>query len=555
MLEACLIALPLIAPVGEDSVRGREVTPWARAPESFAAIPVSGSVPLDPDGQWTAAVRSAGLQGLLLHLADRAAWPDGAWLGEWEKLCASKGLALGLSFGERPSKVDLAGLLRSCQALFCVSLPVPDPGGDDGLRALVGRLTPGALGRGMAPAGGPANERVFTLDTIRAWPLAQGAREEEAWLAAYDQSVGRGAFLRLDLELDGAGRIRPDDAALLERIGIAMHQTYGTNRAAGGTACASSEDADGNHPAASCLDGNVASFWTPAPGTRRAFLELTLPRERIIDRVLLRAPLGVQAAGLAFDIHLRTHGVWREVARGTGIGRCRILAVDPAPATALRVVLDGGDERPALSVCELYASPPRVTIDATETVFLGSARVRLESTYPGAQVRYTLDGQEVTSESTLYRAPFSLEQTCTLTAVAFATDGSTPIPARQHFRRYTLATLRGPEEVHDLAPGLLRLDSDPQWASWVGFVSVPRDGIYAFFEFAPGPTRLFIGDEALLGEGKHMGEVGLKAGWHALCVECSPYLAPAQLQLAWRGPGLPKGALPIENLGHRRPKD
>jgi len=60
------------------------------------------------------------------------------------------------------------------------------------------------------------------LNTIRAWPLAQGAREEEAWLAAYDQSVGRGAFLRLDLELDGAGRIRPDDAALLERIGIAV---------------------------------------------------------------------------------------------------------------------------------------------------------------------------------------------------------------------------------------------------------------------------------------------------------------------------------------------
>jgi hypothetical protein len=555
MLAACLISVPLLLPVAEGPHGSSEATPWAEAPESYALISVSGSVPLDPGGQWTTAIRSADLQGLIVHFSQGVTWPEAAKLGEWEKDCASKGLALGFSFGERPSRERLSGLLNSCQALFCVSLPDHVGDGVDELEELVGQLMPIALGRGMTPTGGLSNESVFSLDAIRAWPLPRGQRVEDGWIAAYDQSVGQGRYVRLDLELDEAGRLRPEDLVFLARCGLAMEQTYGSNRAAGSIAWASSEDSDALHLASACLDGDVGSYWTPAPGTQRAFLELTLPKERIIDRVLLRAPLGAHAPDLSFEVHLKIHAVWREVARGTGLGRCRVLSVEPAPATALRVVVNRRDKRPALAACELYASPPRVTIDATETVFLGSSRVRLESTYPGAQVRYTLDGQAVTSDSSLYRTPFLLDRTCTLTAVAFATDGSTPVPSHQRFRRYTPATLRDPAVVGDLAAGLMRLESDSQMTSWIGFVSVPRDGIYAFFRSESVRTRLFVGEEDLFEWGGRLGEVGLKAGWHALRVECPAHLAPAKLQLEWRGPGLGKGILPAESLGHRGDKN
>jgi hypothetical protein len=96
----------------------------------------------------------------------------------------------------------------------------------------------------------------------------------------------------------------------------------------------------------------------------------------------------------------------------------------------------------------------------------------------------------------------------------------------------------------------MRLESDPQMTSWIGFVSVPRDGIYAFFRSESVRTRLFVGEEDLFEWGGRLGEVGLKAGWHALRVECPARLAPAELQLAWRGPGLSKGILPAERLGH-----
>lgn len=555
MLAACLILLPPIL-VGAEDPSG-EATPWAQAPESYALITVSGLVPLDPEGQWTTAIRSADLRGLIVHFTQGATWPEGAMLGEWERACASKGLALGLSFGERPSREGLSGLLRSCQALFCVSLPNHVGDGVDELEALVGQLMPIALGRGMTPTGGPPNESVFSLDAIRAWPLAKGQMVEDGWIAAYDQSVGQGRYLRLDLELDAAGRLRPEDLALLPRCGVAMKQIYGTNRAAGSGAWASSEDSDAHHLASACLDGDMGSYWTPAPGTHRAFLEFTLLRERIIDRVLLRAPLGAPTPDVAFEVHLKTHGVWREVDRGTGIGRCRTLFVGPAPATALRVILDGGDQRPSLSACELYASPPRVTIDASETVFLGSARVALESNYPGAQVRYTLDGQAVTADSTLYRRPFPLDRTCILKAVAFATDGSTPIPSQQQFVHYTPETLRKPEFVGpmELGTGLVRSDSDLETSVWSGFVLVPSDGIYAFFKPDTGRMGLFIGDGNLFGSTSRIGEVGLKAGWHAMRLTCPAQVESPGLQLAWRGPGLAKGVLPQGNLGHRVGKD
>ena len=574
MLAACLIYLPLWFSGGVNAPVVGEAEPWAPAPESYALISVSGSVPLDPDGQWITAVRSAGLQGLIVHFPYSTGGPEGAKLGDWEKVCASKGLTLGLSFGERPSRERLEGLLKSCQALFCVSLPaqIECLVEEVALEVLVGELMPMALGLGMTPgdephyldgndmpiaSGRPPNESVFSLDAIRAWPLARGQRVEDGWVAAYDQSVGHGRYVRLDLELDAAGRLRPDDLDLLTRCGVAMRQIYGTNRVTGSGASASSEDSDAHHLASACLDGDVGSYWTPAPGTRRAFLEFTLPRERIIDRVLLRAPLGVPEPDVAVDVHLKIHGVWREVKKTTGIGRCRILSVEPAPATALRVILDGGDQRPSLAACELYASPPRVTIDASETVFLGAARVALESNYPGAQVRYTLDGKAVTAESLLYRMPFVVDQTCVLKAVAFATDGSTPISSHQHFVHYTPETLRKPEFAGptELGAGLVQSDSDLPMSSWSGFLLVPRDGIYAFFKPESGRTRLFIGDGDLFGSTSRMGEVGLKAGWHALHLTCPAPVDPAELQLAWRGPGLAKGVLPQGNLGHRVGKD
>ena len=552
MLASCLISVCLFLAGAEDPAGPNECTPWAAAPESYALIPISGSGPFDPDGQWTTAVRSAGLQGLMVHFPYSTGGPEGAELGEWEKICASKGLTLGLSFGEPPSRERLAELLKSCQALFCVSLPAQlhDVVEEAALEVLVGELMPIASGT-------PSNESVFSLDAVRAWPLARGQRVEDGWVAAYDQSVGHGRYVRLDLELDAAGRLRLDDLDLLTRCGVAMRQIYDTNRAAGSSAAASSEDSDAHHSASACLDGDVGSYWTPAPGTRRAFLEFILPRERIIDRVLLRAPLGAPTPDAAFEIHLKIYGVWREVERGRGIGRCRILSVGPAPATALRVILDGGDQRPSLAACELYASLPRVTIDASETVFLGAARVALESNYPGAQVRYTLDGKAVTAESILYRRPFVVDRTCVLKAVAFATDGSTPIPSQQHFVHYTAETLRAPEFVGqmELEAGLVRSDSDLPMSSWSGFLLVPRDGIYAFFRPESGRTRLFIGDGELFGNASRISEVGLKAGWHALRLTCPAHVAPAELQLAWRGPGLAKGVLPQGNLGHRVGKD
>ncbi|HJM58188.1 MAG TPA: hypothetical protein QF446_12780, partial [Planctomycetota bacterium] len=239
MLAASLISLPLILAGAEDPSGSGEGAPWAQAPESYALISVSGSVPLDPDGQWTTAVRSAGLQGLIVHFPYSTGGPEGAKLGEWEKVCASKGLTLGLSFGERPSRERLTELLKSCQALFCVSLPaqLQDLPEAVELEVLVGELMPIASGT-------PPNESVFSLDAIRAWPLARGQRVEDGWIAAYDQSVGHGRYVRLDLELDAAGRLRLDDLDLLTRCGVAMRQIYGTNRAAGSSAAASSEDSD-----------------------------------------------------------------------------------------------------------------------------------------------------------------------------------------------------------------------------------------------------------------------------------------------------------------------
>jgi hypothetical protein len=81
---------------------------------------------------------------------------------------------------------------------------------------------------------------------------------------------------------------------------------------------------------------------------------------------------------------------------------------------------------------------------------------------------------------------------------------------------------------------------------------VPRDGIYAFFKPESLRERLYIGDYDLFGSSSPIGEVGLKAGWHALRLTRPAHAVPVEPQIAWRGPGVAKGVVPEENLGHRQ---
>ena len=61
---------------------------------------------------------------------------------------------------------------------------------------------------------------------------------------------------------------------------------------------------------------------------------------------------------------------------------------------------------------------------------MGSTEVTLACETEGAAIRYTLDGNDPTAESTLYEAPFTLTETATVKAIAIKDEVSSSIASK-----------------------------------------------------------------------------------------------------------------------------
>lgn len=74
----------------------------------------------------------------------------------------------------------------------------------------------------------------------------------------------------------------------------------------------------------------------------------------------------------------------------------------------------------ALAQPRIQLSPPQAVVDSV--FFTETTTVRLELDYPGVELRYTLDGSPVGSNSSVYKGPLALSQSATVSAKAFHPD-------------------------------------------------------------------------------------------------------------------------------------
>ena len=116
----------------------------------------------------------------------------------------------------------------------------------------------------------------------------------------------------------------------------------------------------------------------------------------------------------------------------------------------------------------------------------------------------------------------------------------------------TLTSVRtGAATAIDLAP---RLRDDEFALRYTGYVSVPTDGQYTFFTASDDGSQLFIGstlvvnNDGLHGTQEKNGQIGLKAGVHALTVTFFERGGDQVLNVSYAGPGLSKQLIPAGAL-------
>lgn len=141
-------------------------------------------------------------------------------------------------------------------------------------------------------------------------------------LNAYDESIGRGGNLLINMTPDTSGLIPPVEVERLETFGRNLSSRFADEAAR----------ADSNNG------------WA-----RAGELELSIDTGRPVSLVSLEEDLMLGQRVLEYSIEARVDGEWRRVTNGLSIGRRRIERFDPVVTDMLRLKIDQAIDLPNIS--------------------------------------------------------------------------------------------------------------------------------------------------------------------------------------------------------------
>ena len=122
----------------------------------------------------------------------------------------------------------------------------------------------------------------------------------------------------------------------------------------------------------------------------------------------------------------------------------------------------------------------KVEMDGKEDfrIFNRPVKVTLTCEDPSAKIYYTLDGTEPTTESTLYKKPFTVDKSCGLSVKAFAKDKIESYSVHRIFERHYIKNttfVNEPEKKYSKDADIALMDGkkgvmgDYYWDNWLGF--------------------------------------------------------------------------------------
>ena len=251
------------------------------------------------------------------------AGPDVRWVGN------ERGVAFETSW----NPIDLRGLYPGAPNYTTVAMG--SPGGAD--------WTPPEVDVSIRPGWfyHPAEDmRVKTLDRL---------------IEIYEQSVGRGANLLLNIPPDRRGLIPDVDAARLRELGAAIAAAYKTDLARSAHATSAQvRGGDTTFDASRVIDGNSSTYWATADGVTSGSIELTWKQPVQISRIVLQEHIALGQRVERWTAEAWAGGKWSPIAEGTTIGRKRIARVAPTSTSRLRVTIAQSRACPVISAIGVY---------------------------------------------------------------------------------------------------------------------------------------------------------------------------------------------------------
>jgi alpha-L-fucosidase len=180
-----------------------------------------------------------------------------------------------------------------------------------------------------------------------------------ALIDLYYASVGRGGSLLLNLAPDRRGQIPDVDVKSLRQFRRILDATFAKDYARGARVSASNTrgNLDRRFSPRNVIDGRRDTYWTSDDRITTPELIIDFGRQRTFNVVRMREylPLGQRVEAFALDVWQDNE--WREYARGTSIGNCKLVRGKPVTTTKVRLRITQAPVCPAISELALFAEP------------------------------------------------------------------------------------------------------------------------------------------------------------------------------------------------------
>lgn len=168
----------------------------------------------------------------------------------------------------------------------------------------------------------------------------------------YDQTIGRGSNLILNVPPDRRGLINEIDSARLVDFGKSIADRFRVNLAKGAKVKTSSNRK--GFPAWNLTDGRRNSAWAAMDKDHTAQIDLTFPTMQAFSQVLLQEYIEKGQRVRAFTVSVEENGQFREVARGTTIGFRRIVSFPEVRSAKIRIEITDSKACPVIAEVKAF---------------------------------------------------------------------------------------------------------------------------------------------------------------------------------------------------------
>ena len=176
----------------------------------------------------------------------------------------------------------------------------------------------------------------------------------------YVGALKHGNIFSIDVGPNYEGRLRDIDVKTLREVGNMIRNPPPApppSLSAGKRATASSTWSDPGYEPDKAFDDDEATRWGAAAGSRSGWLAVDLAGQTLVGRAVVME-IGYPRTR-EFVIEYKVGDEWKELARGTTIGRRKQVDFTPVRARHLRLRILKAVEVPTIEEFRLYPPPPR----------------------------------------------------------------------------------------------------------------------------------------------------------------------------------------------------